>query len=80
MTASPQSQAIKANRLLALLPQSEYARLPPHLKPVYLKKGAALYQAGDAVRYCYFPVCGVLSLLSPDAEGKTVEIGMCGNE
>jgi CRP-like cAMP-binding protein len=81
MTASTQSQAIKANRLLALLPQPEYARLLPELKPVYLKKGAVLYHAGDAVQYCYFPVSGIISLLSTAAaEGKTVEVGMVGNE
>jgi len=80
MTAARKSQAIKGNRLLALLPQQEYARLQPALKPVTLKKKAVLYHTGDRVRYCYFPTSGIILLLSTASEGKTVEVGMCGNE
>lgn len=80
MTAVRKSQTIKKNRLLALLPQPEYSRLLPALKPVTLKKKEVLYQAGDKVRYCYFPTSGIISLLSTASEGKIVEVGMVGNE
>jgi CRP-like cAMP-binding protein len=80
MTASQRSQKLTENRLLASLPQLEYSRLLPALKFVSLKKRVTLYHAGDTVRYCYFPLSGIISLLSTAAEGKTVEVGMCGNE
>jgi CRP-like cAMP-binding protein len=80
MRAAKQSQVRSANRLLASLPQTEYARLQSSLKPVTLKKKTVLYHTGDRVQSCYFPTSGIISLLSTTAEGKTVEVGMCGNE
>jgi len=80
MAAGEQSQSITGNRLLALLPKGEYARLIPFLKPVNLKRKEVLYHAGDTIKYCYFPLSGIVSLLSPAAEGKAVEVGMVGNE
>lgn len=80
MTSVRKSQTIKKNRLLALLPQPEHSRLIPALKPVTLKKKEVLYQAGDRVRYCYFPTSGIISLMSTASEGKTVEVGMVGSE
>lgn len=80
MIAAEKSQAITQNRLLALLPEAEYARLLPALKPVSLKKKEVLYHSGESIRYCYFPTSGIISLLATAVEGKTVEVGMCGNE
>jgi CRP-like cAMP-binding protein len=80
MGAARQSHTRTANRLLALLPQPEYARLLPILKPITLKKKEVLYQSGDTIRYCYFPTSGIISLVSTASEGKTVEVGMVGSE
>lgn len=80
MSVSRQAQARIENRLLASLPQTEYARLLALLHPISLKKKEVLYHGGDTVQYCYFPVSGIVSLLSTSSEGKTVEVGMCGNE
>ncbi|HVC12756.1 MAG TPA: hypothetical protein VNE59_14020, partial [Burkholderiales bacterium] len=43
------------NHLLAALPEADYARLLPHLELVPLPLGWAVYEAGDAQGYVYFP-------------------------
>lgn len=68
------------NRLLAALPREEYERLSPHLELVRLPPGKILYNAGEIVRYAYFPRGGMVSLLSITEEGRTIEVGMIGNE
>jgi CRP-like cAMP-binding protein len=68
------------NRLLAALPREEYERLSPHLESFHLTPGKILYNAGEAVRHAYFPKSGVVSLLSITEEGRTIEVGMIGNE
>jgi len=74
------SHQIIGNQLLSNLPGKDYARLLPFLKPVRLSKGKIICHTGDAIRHCYFPVSGMISLLSQTGEGKTVEVGMVGSE
>ena len=68
------------NRILATLPPSEFARIHAQLEPVYLEKGKLVYLTGHRIRYVYFPVEGLLSLLSATETGSTVEVAMVGNE
>jgi CRP-like cAMP-binding protein len=68
------------NRLLASLPPEEYERLSPHLKLVRLIPGKILYNAGEFVRHAYFPMGGMICLLSTTADGRTIEVGMIGSE
>jgi CRP-like cAMP-binding protein len=68
------------NRILAALPPGEFARFQSQLEPVYLEKGRLVYLTGDRIRYVYFPVAGLLSLLSATETGSTVEVAMVGNE
>jgi CRP-like cAMP-binding protein len=68
------------NRLLAALPREEYARLAPHLELVRLTPGKILYNAGDLVRHAFFPKAGMICLLSTTESGRTIEVGMIGNE
>jgi CRP-like cAMP-binding protein len=68
------------NQLLAALPREEYERLSPHLELVRLTLGKILYNAGDPVRYAYFPKGGMVCLLSTTESGKTMEVGMIGSE
>lgn len=74
------SVKISKNRLLSLLPKEEYARLLSNLQPIHLRKGEVLYHPGDVVRYCYFPLSGMISLLSTTEDYKTVEVSAVGNE
>lgn len=68
------------NSLLAALPRAEYGRLSPHLELIRLTPGETLYHAGDIARHAYFPNGGMICLLSTTESGRTVEVGMIGNE
>lgn len=76
--ASPHAPA--DNQLLAALLRVEYKRLAPHLEWVRLAQNKIIYEAGDIVRHIYFPVSGMISLLSTTEEGQTVEVAMVGRE
>jgi CRP-like cAMP-binding protein len=68
------------NRLLAALPRQDYERLLPNFELVRLTPGRILYDVGDMVHHAYFPIGGMISLLSITQNGRTVEIGIVGNE
>jgi CRP-like cAMP-binding protein len=68
------------NHILAGLTGEEYRRLVPHLESVRLAPGNILYEPDDKVRYAYFLRGGMVSLLSLTQDGKSVEVGMIGNE
>ena len=50
-----------SNRLLAALPEPERHRLYPHLEPVSLPLGKALYESGDRLRNVYFPTTAIFT-------------------
>jgi CRP-like cAMP-binding protein len=69
------------NCLLAALPLRERNRLVPYLEPMPLTFKAVLYQAGQPITHVYFPVGGVLSLISTaDGRSDGVEVGLVGRE
>ena len=69
------------NRLLAALPPRDYQRLARHLEPVALDFGQVLYEPGDRIRYVYFPIDGVISLLAAVRHpAKAAEVGVVGSE
>lgn len=74
------SKQVIGNRILDALPQSDLGRILEHLKSVHLEKDEVVYAAGDKVRYAYFPIQGLLSLISTTETGSTVELAMFGNE
>lgn len=73
-------QASLQNRLLRALPNEVYERLTPKLRPVQLPRGRVLYDAGDLADCVYFPLSGVVSLLSSTEAGEVIEVGVVGNE
>lgn len=68
------------NRILAALPREEYERLLPRMELVRLAKSRIVYNAGDVMRYAYFLLDGMVSVLSSTESGATIEVGMVGNE
>jgi CRP-like cAMP-binding protein len=68
------------NRLLSVLPPTEFAVIKPHLEEVSFKPGTMLARSGDAVRTCFFPNTGMVSLLCVTEEGRSVEAGFAGFE
>ena len=70
----------RRNRLLAALPDADYARLLPHLEPVPLELGRPLYESGSHQGYVYFPTTSIVSLLYVMVDGASAEIAIVGNE
>jgi CRP-like cAMP-binding protein len=68
------------NKLLASLPGAEYERLLPHLKQVSLPVKETLCEAGERMKYAYFPLSGMISMLSIEVDGVSVEVGVIGND
>ena len=68
------------NQLLAALRAADYKRLLPNLELVPLPLGRAVYEAGGAQRYLYFPTTSIVSLLSVMEDGSSAEIAVVGNE
>lgn len=68
------------NRLLAALPQEDYARLAPHLEVVDLAFKELIYRPDEPIRFVYFPLDGVVSLLATMADGAAVEVASVGRE
>jgi CRP-like cAMP-binding protein len=68
------------NHLLAALATDEQARLYPHLQLVDMPLASVLYESGDVLRYVYFPIDCVVSLLYVLADGASAEIAVVGND
>jgi CRP-like cAMP-binding protein len=68
------------NRLLAALSASDYSVLQPYLKEVPLEVGTVLQDPGERIQYVYFPLGGMISLLSVMRDGKAVETTALGRE
>jgi CRP-like cAMP-binding protein len=68
------------NHLLAALSEAERERLYPHLRLVPMPLGHALYESGDVLRYVYFPLDCIVSLLYVLENGASAEISVVGRE
>jgi CRP-like cAMP-binding protein len=74
-----QGKAI-GNKILLAIPQSEYRRIRPHLRFVALPSHLSLHEPFENQGSVYFPNSGMLSLVVVTGDGRTVEVGMVGNE
>lgn len=68
------------NRLLSVLPPEEFGLIRPHLDEVSWEAGTMLARAGDAMKTCFFPNSGMVSLLCVTEQGRSVEAGFAGFE
>src|SRR5215213_7449016 len=68
------------NKILTGLREAEFARLMPLLQPVSLSAGERLSEAGEPMRFIYFPESSVLSCRAEMQDGKSAEVGMIGFE
>jgi CRP-like cAMP-binding protein len=69
-----------ANRLLAALPADEYRDLLAGLEPVELACGEVLHEPGHLIRHVYFPLDGLVSLLTTVEGHRALEVGLVGCE
>ncbi len=68
------------NLLLAALPPDVQTRVFPQLELLTLPLGAVLYESGRVLRYVYFPIDSIVSLLYVMESGASAEISVVGNE
>jgi CRP-like cAMP-binding protein len=73
-------QTKPANRLLSDLGDADFALLAPHLRDVPLIQGVVLQEQEAPVENVYFPLSGVISLISVMEGGEVVETAMVGRE
>jgi CRP-like cAMP-binding protein len=69
-----------ANRLLVALPVDDYGLIAPSLAQVDLERGRLLYDPGDRVDTIYFPLDGVISLMTLMENGAAIESATIGRE
>ena len=74
------NQLLPANHLLAAMSRQAYQRMLTGLKRVKLLYGQVLYQPKGRIRYVYFPIDCLVSLLTAVDRRRILEVGMVGNE
>lgn len=75
-----QSSQTSTNFLLAALPNDVQERLSQSLEQLKLPLGKVLYNAGDTLKYLYFPIDMIVSLLYVMENGSSAEISVVGAE
>src|SRR5215210_281495 len=71
---------LSENRILSVLPGLDRQRLLPHLEPVRTELKQILYAPNEEVSHIYFPLNGVVSLMTIMADGSAIEVATVGNE
>ena len=79
-TAPSSCPGARTNRLLAALPEIDWALVEPHLVPAKLALGAPVYESGQHIEHVYFPVTAIISLLYVLENGSSAEIAIVGRE
>jgi len=77
---TPIEQSFVENRILAALPQAEFALLAPEMTRVDLALGQSLHRAGEPIEHVYFVESGFISALAMLSDGQPLEIGLIGAE
>jgi CRP-like cAMP-binding protein len=68
------------NHLLQVLPDEEREALMQQLRPAHLTVKTVLFDPGQPIPFIHFPIDGVISLVTPLADGNIVEVATIGNE
>jgi CRP-like cAMP-binding protein len=70
----------KLNRLIAHLPEAEWAQLEPHATVVQLAHAQQVFTGGERSDVSYFPLTSIISMISEMANGDESEYGCIGRE
>jgi CRP-like cAMP-binding protein len=76
----PSESKSAGNRLLSTLPLEEYRRLIAHAEEMSFDRDYVFYEADTPIRHVYFPLEGMVSIVTPLQEGQTVEVLIVGLE
>ena len=68
------------NTILLQIPDHEFETIQPHLKFMPLELASCLQREHDAIRSVCFMNRGIASMLVQTADGRSVEVGICGRE
>lgn len=68
------------NRLIELLPASEFEMLAAHFEKIALPRGFVIVRSDAPIDYVYFPTSGIGSVVTISPEGHKAEAGMVGRE
>ena len=69
-----------SNKVLLAMPDNEYELIRPDLRYVDLPHRLSLHEATQAIEFVYFPNRGMVSQVVVTKDGRTVEVGVVGNE
>lgn len=69
-----------ANKLLDLLPSSDYKAIVGDTTYVELSRGTLLAKTGEPIKKVYFLTAGIGSVLVTTREGKQAEAGIVGSD
>jgi CRP-like cAMP-binding protein len=68
------------NKVLVAIPDDEYKLMRPELAYVDLPDHLSLHEPTQNIEYVYFPNRGMVSQVVVTKDGRTVEVGVVGNE
>lgn len=68
----------EANALLARLEPSVRLKFQMQFQAVELRRGETLHSPGEAVARIYFPIAGLVAVMSETLAGESVQTGMIG--
>jgi CRP-like cAMP-binding protein len=68
------------NRVLLAMPDDEYKLMRPDLTYVDLPHHLSLHEPTQKIEFVYFPNRGMVSQVIVTKDGRTVEVGVVGNE
>ena len=80
MLKNPTRSNSNRNRLLEALPAKTKKQLLSKSESFELKFGDVIYEPDDVIGDVYFPVSGIISILSTIDKRSLLEVGMVGNE
>jgi CRP-like cAMP-binding protein len=69
-----------SNKVLLAMPDSEYQLMRPDLKYIDLPDHLSLHEPTQNIEFVYFPNRGMVSQVVVTKDGRTVEVGVVGNE
>lgn len=79
-SSGPSARQEPRNRLLELLPNGERTRLRSSMDRIPIEPHDVIFRPGEPIRNVYFPLRGVVSLMTPLEDGSAVETATVGNE
>jgi CRP-like cAMP-binding protein len=68
------------NRVLLATPDNEYEMMRPDLRYIDLPDHLSLHEPTQSIEFVYFPNRGMVSQVVVTKDGRTVEVGVVGNE